>query len=375
MPHPAVRGVTTIAAASFQHINAMIDFLRFRIFPLLFVGVLGFGACDANLTDNATDDLAAASFAGFSATLSEQLGLTNDQQQTLRTTFAQYESRDPGTLWRVAANLQATLTDEQKERLLSQDGAFRGPNGPGQGFRSNGPRQGFRGRRGGPRGGPGMGGRGMGSRPFPSGGLLFDVLTDAQKAQFEELHATFRAQVQPLVETRRDGTLSPADFRTQVSVLHDELRASVDALLTEEQRTELDQRRTERRQGRQASRAERQAEARAIRDEVLRLDAAASDAFDAAIEAHRADVWALIEAARADGTDRVALRAAVAERRADHVASLGGFLSETQVEIVQIHNALMRRGGKGRGFGGPGFGLGGPNGQRGRGFGPGGFGW
>lgn len=341
---------------------------RFRLLPLFLIGMLAFSACDSALTENRSDNLAATSLDDYASTLNDELGLTNDQYQTLRNTMARYEDREPGALWRVAADLQETLTDEQKERLLSFNGPFGGPN-QGQGFRQ--------GQRGGPHGGPGspgmgspgMGGpgmRGQGMQQGPGAGALFDLLTDEQKAQIEELHTAFRAEVEPLHDALREGTLSREDFRTQVQALHEELKAAVEALLTDEQKAELERLREERMQGRE----ERQAEAKAVRDDVLGLDAATSSMFDAAIEAHRDEVQALRGEVRGNGAiDREALHDAISELRAAYVASLGDFLDAVQLEIVQIHGALAHKMPKGkgaRGRGGPGAGPGGP------GFGPGG---
>ncbi len=291
-----------------------VPFLRPRAFPLglaaclLALGLLG---CDGLSNEVAPETTEVAQLA---EAVAQDLQLSAPATNTLRDSFDRHRDRfpEPGFLWHVTADLQASLSEEQKQRLLDRPvfplSALHGGLRPGPGFRQD-----------------------------PPLAHLADELelTDAQLEELEALRAAYKPQIQALLDMRKEGSLDPDDFRAQLEALHEEMRAAMDALLTDAQRTKLAALRAEAETQRGAA---REAE-RAAMIEVLALT-----------EAQRADLAALHAQWEAE---REALREAfvngeidremLAESFAAFDAALADILTPTQLEIVQIHRALLAR--------------------------------
>ncbi|NNE70925.1 MAG: hypothetical protein HKN29_11270 [Rhodothermales bacterium] len=299
----------------------------------------------------------------FAQELSTELALSSDQQAALSASVAQHGvdgAQDPGFLWRLAAELSSTLTDEQIDNLLNGDGARQALR-DAFGDRQQGDRQ--------------MGDRQMGpSQNDRQGGGLGDFLTEDQKADLEAIREARRAELESLFEAiraaRESGDTAAAEAAHEaIRAIQAEVKAEVEAYLaanlTQEQQDAIAAAQAER----EAARAERQAAERAVMIEVLGITDAQADEMLAAHEAFRdalqsvdrdGDVQTQIEALRTD------LEAAVS-------ATLN---SDASFEIWQIHQALSHRARKhrkgGRGQGGPGGRQGGGIGGRPAGGGAGG---
>ncbi|MCH8960014.1 MAG: hypothetical protein IH820_01470 [Bacteroidetes bacterium] len=81
-----------------------------------FLFVFAFAACDSSPSAIADEEATSAELSDLSARLSTDLGLSTEQAQEINNLFAVSgdEKPEPGHLWTVAAELQKTLTDEQK---------------------------------------------------------------------------------------------------------------------------------------------------------------------------------------------------------------------------------------------------------------------
>ena len=331
-------------------------------FPNLLAAVLvvllaiGMTACGETPTSANDDDVAEATSDAeqIASDLSQELALSSEQQANLQGAMDRHgpRMRAPGALWYLAAELQATLTEEQKERLLSRAEQGIGRFGPGGPF-------------GGP-GGPGHGRLGRGHGPGGNDCFAENVPEDVQAA-IEALRETYRPQIEALIEQRRSGEITDEAFRAQMEALRDTLKAEVDALLTDDVKAALEACIEEQRAEREAERAERQADERVAMSEVLGLSGDLETAVFDLLDNTSAEAEAIREQVQ-DGTlDREAAREALAALRETTATALEDLLDDTQWEIVQIHHALAARGPKGGpggrrgGPGGPGFG-GGPGG-------------
>ncbi len=318
-----------------------------------FLFVFGLVGCDADPATTDAESLDPAELNELAATLATDLDLSADQARAVDDLLGGDEKPAPGHLWTVAADLQETLTDAQKARLLERAGQrrarFSEEGRPGH-FRRGG-----EGREDGPRGSR-RSGAGQ-AREAP--GSLGGILTDEQQEQFKALREAHRAQVQAL---RQDDSLTPEARRAQAEALREEMKAALDALLTDEQKAEMEQRREER----QARSAERKEQAEQARAEALDLTAQQETDWEALREAHRAEHTALFEQVRAGTLDRAAVRAQMQERRDTHRAELATILTADQMEIVEIHQALQGEVGRrhGRRPGSRGFGPGSHGGPR-----------
>ncbi len=305
-----------------------------------FLAVFLLAACDAGTSATEEETLNPDELTELAAALTQDLNLSPDQAKAVDDLLATGQQRTPGHLWTVAAALQQRLRDEQKTRL-SELAAQR---------RERLTEQGRRGRF--DRGEQGNGRR-FGQRRGAHEGLAA-VLTPEQQEAFKALHLAHRDEVQKLRQARSEGTLTLEAFREQMQTLREAMRAEMAALLTDEQKATLEQRRQERKARGEAFK-ETAAQARA---EALGLSAEQEAALEALQAEHQAAFQALMEQARAGELDREAARAQGQALREAHQADLAAVLTPAQQEIVEIHDALAARLGFGKrgrhgGFGGP----------------------
>jgi hypothetical protein len=292
-------------------------------------------ACDSGATTEADAglDTDGATLNALAADLTSALKLSTDQQSTVNDAFTRLqEDRDPGALWGLAAELQVTLSDDQKATLLERAADRTNEGRPDRGAL--------------PWGGPGARGDGF---PVPD-------LTDAQRATLQP----YREQMRALMDQRRDGTLSEADFRAKMEPLRETMDATLSEVLTDEQRARFetmkarrDERRAEgreKRDGRQATRgadrearAARRLEAEAARQEALALSADQQTALQALRDEQRTALQALRGRGRDEAGDRDALREEARALRDAHEVALADILDARQLETMRIHQALVAR--------------------------------
>ncbi len=325
------------------HRSAVPRFLALAAFLLVFL----LAACDAGPSATDEEALDPTELTELAATLATDLNLSPDQTKQVNSLLATGERRDPGHLWTVAAALQERLTDAQKARLFELAA-------------QRGERFGEQGRRGRfHRGEQGFGQR-FGQRRGANG--LAALLTPEQQEALKALREANHEKVQALVQARQDGTITPEAFREQMQRLREAMRAEMDALLTDEQKATLEQKREDAK----TRLGEHKAATEEARAAALGLSTEQEAALEAMQEAHQAQMKALMEQVRAGDADRQAMRAQFQEMREAHKADRAAVLTPEQVEIVEIHHALMARlgakHGQRPGFGGPG----GPHGPGGR---------
>ena len=313
-------------------------------------------ACDSGVDSEAEEELAAQAAVALQTELTQELSLSSAQQGDVQGVMDRHDGQEhePGFLWTLAAELQATLTDEQKQRLFDRTSGDRGDLCTSGRFGDMGEGPGGFGL---PRPGGFLGGHGYGSN---GGGSCFsDVLTDEQQEAVDALRESFRAEFEARREAFRAGNLEQEAFREQLQALHDALAAEIDALLTDEQRDAIEACRAERQAEREAEREARRVADRAAMSAALGLTADEETAVFALLDAHKAEVEVLVGEFQDDLISCEDFQAALSDLKDAHDASLQDILDDTQWEIVLIHRALshrMRRHGQRRGgrFGGPG---------------------
>ncbi len=310
----------------------------------LFILLLGvaLAACDSQSPVENEADTTEQAVAELTSELSQDLSLSGSQQQALQGAVDRNRHRmhEPGFLWTLAAELQATLSDEQKQRLFDL-AAQRADGGPGMG-RPGGPGHGGPGGLG-PGNRPGHGGPGHGDAERAPCFTLDDVLTDAQQAAIEEIRERYRAQIEPLLEARRNETITPEEFRAQMEALRAAMQAEIDALLTDEQKADIEARREACRAEGEAEREARREAERAAMIEALGLTGEQVAALDALHEAQKAERDALLAQLDAGTLTREDVQTALAALHDAADAALQDLFDETQWEIKLIHDALASR--------------------------------
>lgn len=290
--------------------------------PLTLLLLLSFAACDSTSPSN--DDTAADELAALESTLTQELGLSGTQQQSLETTMDRLGDRhyEPGLLWELAAELQATLSDEQKQRLFERtDQRHRDAMCPPARFAQSG-----------------FGGHGIGR-----GSCLNDVLTDEQKEAIAAIRERYRTQIEALIESKRSGELSQEAFREEMQTIHRVVAADIDALLTDEQRTTVEACRSERQAEREAEMEAFRAADRAAMSEVLMLTAEEEETIIALMDEHKAEVEALFDQFQEGSLACEAFQEATTALQEAFDEALLDVLDAMQWEIVQIHRALSHR--------------------------------
>ena len=320
---------------------------RYIFKPLLasFAFIFILAACDSNTVDENLDD---PELAQLSAAIGDEVSLTSEQQSDFEQSLARHGgnrfNREPGFLWTVAADLQATLTDEQKAELFAgteeaEDGlSFRGLLGfPGSGGRY------------------GLGGFMGGSRHHGISPMDSELnLTEDQETALTDIHTRYREQFRALADAFSNGELSEDEVLSQLVTLREAKQAEVLDVLTDEQEALLDEYRAER----EARFEEYRQEVNSVRNDVLGLTDAEAEAIDALYEEQLATRESLIEQLQAGTLTLADFQAEIEVLETARQEILAGLLSELQYEIVQIHDALSVRSGKFGHRGGRGFGQG-----------------
>lgn len=157
------------------------------------------------------------------ATLIESLDLSNSEAQQVADIMSKYDTQQPGRLWYVSAELQQTLSDDQKADLIASIGeksrTARGVQGRQRGA------QGVRGR-----------------RAFEG---LSDPLTEEQKEQLKALQAEQKESMKALVEERRANTVNEEEWTAKMKEAREAMRVGLQGILTEAQLAELEAKREE----------------------------------------------------------------------------------------------------------------------------------
>jgi Spy/CpxP family protein refolding chaperone len=335
----------------------------FAVVLLLVVGT----ACDATQASDDADTDAVASeetvtLDALIAGTTASLGLSGPQSDRMGDLARRFRGQPPrpGALWTAAAEMHATLTGEQIDslearlRAMSERLATRRGHGP-----RHGPGFGL----GTPPNGRGMSGPGMGRRgprgAGPHGPGAGPDLTDEQKEALREIRSTYRQQYQDLIGQYADGDVAESEAANAYIELAAALREEAHAVLTDEQRAQIEERRE--RWG------ERRAARQAARNEALTLSEVQANGYDAMRQLERGP-----------------------RRRGGFVGNFDAWLTarealltDEQTEITIVHASLAaehmrrmmqhRRGSGGRGPGGGPSG-GGPSGGGPSGGGPGGGG-
>jgi hypothetical protein len=302
--------------------------------------VAGVAACDATSSSDATDQNLDQEIAASVAFVSSDLGLDATETVALKSAFDESSDHghEVGFLWRVAAELQANLSDAHRERLmnrLNENGAVFG--GPGFQFGLE----------------PGFPGHFMdrpGFGPFDRFAMVRGFadelgLTDEQKAAIRQILQGARNELHSLHEAFRAGDIDEETFRANLRSLFDETKAAWEGLLNEDQLAILDQLKVDRDlaiQERQDLLEQERAEGLAVMVDVLGL----SDEQVAALEELRQkvqDLRAAFQEMIDAGATREEVKAWAEESRTGISDELVAVLDQTQLEIFLIHGALESR--------------------------------
>ena len=304
--------------------NNKVKKLILPISTFLFLAI----GCDNPLLDNAVD-LDSQELQDFSSELASDLGLSKSSTKSLNDVLNRHgrggKHREPGFLWKIAGELAVTLTDEEKARLFEKMDEKDIP------------------LFGGSKGKKGHAGKGRkGGDDF---GGIYKVLTDDQKVTFKAIVTAYKERFKAIHEQVKDGSLSKEDARSQMDALKEAMQAEVDALLTEEQKAQIDQNKADRETERQAYKDS----SKAVMVDVLDMTAEQVTAFGEANKEARDAAMALFEQAKNGDIDKDTLREGLKNIFATKNEIMEALFNDDQLEIIKIHKALELRMKKHRG--------------------------
>jgi hypothetical protein len=303
------------------------------ITPLFITLALFTAGCENPFAQNDEVQLDSPELEMFSSDLENDLNLSDKSARNLRSALGRHgrggeRDREPGFLWKLAAELQQTLTEEEKNNIFTkleevkEKGKDRGKDAD----------------------------KDRGKKDGGALRVIYSVLTDDQKPQFDAIMEEFRSGMDAIFASIKAGEMTREEAKAEIESMEETMKSAIDALLTDDQKAQLEQ-----------MRADRNAEKKAYMESVRQAKIEALGLTDdqiTAIEAARAETKAAMEALKAqveseDQTKEEAREAAKAIFEANKTA-MDAIFTATQIEIIKIHKYLeMRwrhnkeRGGKG----------------------------
>ncbi len=303
------------------------------ITPLFITLALFTAGCENPFAQNDEIQLDSPELEMFSSDLENDLNLSEKSARNLRSALGRHgrggeRDREPGFLWKLAAELQQTLTEEEKNNIFTkleevkEKGKDRGKDAD----------------------------KDRGKKDGGALRVIYSVLTDDQKPQFDAIMEEFRSGMDAIFASIKAGEMTREEAKAEIESMEETMKSAIDALLTDDQKAQLEQ-----------MRADRNAEKKAYMESVRQAKIEALGLTDdqiTAIEAARAETKAAMEALKAqveseDQTKEEAREAAKAIFEANKTA-MDAIFTATQIEIIKIHKYLeMRwrhnkeRGGKG----------------------------
>ena len=303
------------------------------ITPLFITLALFTAGCENPFAQNDEIQLDSPELEMFSSDLENDLNLSDKSARNLRSALGRHgrggeRDREPGFLWKLAAELQQTLTEEEKNNIFTkleevkEKGKDRGKDAD----------------------------KDRGKKDGGALRVIYSVLTDDQKPQFDAIMEEFRSGMDAIFASIKAGEMTREEAKAEIESMEETMKSAIDALLTDDQKAQLEQMRADRN-------AEKKAYMVSVRQ--AKIDALGlTDDQITAIEAARAETKAAMEALKAqveseDQTKEEAREAAKAIFEANKTA-MDAIFTTTQIEIIKIHKYLeMRwrhnkeRGGKG----------------------------
>ena len=289
---------------------------------LLTIAIFATIGCDKLMKDETilVDD---PELQAFSEGLNTDVGLSKKSINALNDALNRHgkdgkHRRDPAFLWKVSAEMQGKLSNEEKERLFGWMDDNNVPYLYGGGMDAK------------PRRGPGGDRGGMDLR------AVFAVLDEAQRESLKSIMDSYKSQMEEVMKKAKDGTMDREAAKAELEALEATMRAEIEALLTDEQRQKLEDMQAGMKQKmeemRQAAHDAMVSALEMTSDQESGLETINNESG----EAQRG----LIEKARAEDMSREDLQDALKQLIADRNSKIEALFSDKQIEIIKIYTAL-----------------------------------
>jgi hypothetical protein len=227
--------------------------------------------------------------------------------------------RDPGFLWKVAAEMQQNLTQEEKDKMFAWMDAH------SVAFLHAPERKDHRG----PKGDKG----GMDIR------LMMTVMDTDQQEALKNIMDSYRSQMDEVLRAMKDGTKDEATAKAEIEALELAMKNEIDSLLTDEQKDRIDRLQADMKQKRDdAFQLERDAMVTA-----LEMSADQEAGLAEINQKHSDALKALFEEMKnaGDSADRKDFEGRIKDLSVTRNNELELLFSDNQLEVIKVHASLV----------------------------------
>ena len=289
----------------------------FAILGLIFA----FGCESMNNNEVNLDDPELQAFADG---LNADIGLSKSSNDALKDALNRHgkdgmHRRDPGFLWKVAAEMQKNLSGDEKDKM------FAWMNDNSIAFLHSPDKKDYHG----PKGDK----DGMDMR------LMMEVLDADQQQALKDIMTSYRSQMEQVMRAMKDGTKDEATVKAEIEALERAMKNEIDSLLTDEQRDKIETMQSEIKQKMEDIRlAERDAMISALNmssDQVTLLESI-NKKYEEAIKSLFDDMKNA-----GDDADRSSLEEKIKEINLTRNDEFEQLFSDDQLEVIKVHASLV----------------------------------
>ena len=294
-----------------------------KLFLLTIIGFMFVVGCDT-MNNDGDVNLDDPELQALAEGLNADIGLSKSSDDALKDALNRHgkdgkHRRDPGFLWNVAAEMQESLTQEEKDKM------FEWMDANSVAFLHAPERKDHRG----PKGDKG----GIDIR------LMMTVMDTDQQEALKNIMDSYRSQMDAVMRAMKDGTKDEATAKAEIEALELAMKNEIDSLLTDDQKDRIDR---------------LQADMKQKRDDAFQLE---RDAMVAALEMtteqeaslaeinqkHEDALKALFEEMKnaGDSADRKEFEDRIKDLNATRNNELELLFSDKQLEVVKVHASLV----------------------------------
>ena len=289
---------------------------------LLTIAIFATIGCDKLMKDETilVDD---PELQAFSEGLNTDVGLSKKSINALNDALNRHgkdgkHRRDPAFLWKVSAEMQGKLSNEEKERLFGWMDDNNVPYLYGGGMDAKARR------------GPGGDRGGMDLR------AVFAVLDEAQRESLKSIMDSYKSQMEEVMKKAKDGTIDREAAKAELEALEATMRAEIEALLTDEQRQKLEDMRA----GMKQKMEEMRQAAHDAMVSALEMTPDQESGLETINNESAQAQKALMDKAKAEEMGKEDLHEAIKQLIIDRNSKIEALLSDKQIEIIKIYTAL-----------------------------------
>jgi hypothetical protein len=264
---------------------------------------------------------------GFSDGLNDDIGLSKSSINAFNDALNRHGKKgkhrsDPAFLWKVSAEMQSKLSDEEKYKLFgwmddnSTPYLFAADMGPKS---SRGPKDGDK------------------DKKHLDIRMLFTLLDEAQEISLKAIMESYKTKMDEVMKKAKDGTLDRDSAKAELEALEVAMHTEIEALLTDEQKQKLEDLHLEMKQKMEEM---RQAGHDAMVN-ALSMSSLQEDGLTSINKETNEAQKALMEKAKAEEMSRDDMHEALKALFAERNSKIDALFDDTQMEIIKIYTALV----------------------------------